>query len=69
MSCGQAEPQSLGCSLHWATVLAGAVVCLGSTGFPSHNLLLVVERARTKIFTRTSVLTLPFAQSLLHSVR
>lgn len=38
-----------------------AVVCLGSAGFPSHNLLLVVERPWTKIFTCASVLTLPFA--------
>lgn len=62
------QSQSLGSSLHWATVLARAIVCLGSAGFPSHILLLVIERARTKIFPCTSILTLPFARSLLHSV-
>jgi len=39
-----------------------------SAGLPPQYLLLTAERAWSKIFTSTSVLTRPFEQPLLHSI-
>lgn len=65
---GQGEPQSLWWSLHRTTALARrAVLHLGSAG-PSHTLLHIVDMAWTKIFTFTSVLTLPIVLHILMTV-
>lgn len=68
MNRGQGEPQPLWWSLHRTAALARrAVLRLGSVG-PSHTLLRLVDTAWTKIFTFTSVLTLPFAWHVLVTV-